>query len=248
MQIIYFIIFWTAGIIAGAFTITNILIILFFGIPHYLKLNRIGILKSLAPLKMQLISLIISFSIFIFIYWLAHKYFNRFILAFNIGIGMSLLNSLTKVGANKNNISEFNEVFASYIKSDSSENAFLETKTDSKVLQPILTHRPPILSEQNMRPGYILFVSSNQFPLGLKMISTKLNAVEFLLEHRNSTGHYRIKNEIQIKTGNTDLMAHDLDGILASHRYSKESYSYTISKTELKDLLLTKKIPFECFD
>lgn len=80
------------------------------------------------------------------------------------------------------------------------------------------------------------------------MISSKLNAAEFLLEHRNSNGYYRIKNEIEIKTGNTELMSHDLDDILASHRYSKESCSYTISKTELKDLLQTKKIPFECFD
>jgi hypothetical protein len=237
-----------AGIVVGAFTITQILIILFFGIPYSLKLNRLGRLKSLAPLRMQLVSLIISASIFSILYWWVNNYFHRFILEFNIGVGMSLLKSLNKVGANNDNVSDFNEVFASYIKGDSSANVLLESKIDSKVVQPILTHRPPILSEQNMRPGYILFVSSNQFPLGLKMISTKLNAVEFLLEHRNSTGHYRIKNEIEIKTGNTELMSHDLDGILASHRYSKESYSYTISKTELKDLLLTKKIPFECFD
>lgn len=248
MQIIYLIIFWMAGIIAGAFTITRILIILFFGIPYSLNLNSLGRLKSLAPFRMQLISLIISASVFSILYWGVNNYFHRFILAFNIGVGMSLLKSLNKVGANNDNISDFNEFFASHIKAESSVNDLLEIKTDSKVVQPTLTHRPPILSEQNMRPGYILFVSSNQFPLGLKMISTKLNAVEFLFEHRNSNGHYRIKNEIEIKTGNTELMSHDLDGILASHRYSKESYSYTISKTELKDLLLTKKIPFECFD
>jgi len=177
-----------------------------------------------------------------------YNYFNRFILAFGIGIGMVFLKSLGKVGANKNNLSDFNEAFESYIKSESSVDDLLESKIDSKVVQPILTHRPPILSEQNMRPGYVLFVSSNQFPLGLKMISTKLAATEFLLEYQHSTLNYRIKIEIEIKTGNTELMTHDLDGILASHRYSKESCSYTISKTELKDVLLTKKIPFECFD
>ena len=248
MQIIYFIIFWMAGIVVGAFTITKMLVILFFGIPHSLKLNKLGKLNYIMPLRIQLESLIISLSIFVFIYWLVYNYFHRFILEFNIGVVMAVLKSLNQVGANQNNISDFNEAFSSYIKNDSPANGFLESKTDSKVIQPILTHRPPILSEQNMRPGYILFVSSNQFPLGLKMISTKLNAVEFLLEHRNSTGHYRIKNEIEIKTGNTELMSHDLDGILASHRYSKESYSYTISKTELKDLLKNKKIPFECLD
>jgi hypothetical protein len=248
MQIVYFIIFWLAGVIAGAFTITNILIILFFGIPNSLKLNKLGMLKSLAPLRLQLISLMISLSIFAFTYWLVHEYFHRCILAFNIGVGMSFLNSLSKVGANNNNVSDFNEVFESYIKTDSSAKGLSEIKNDSKVIQPSLTHRPPILSEQNMRPGFILFVSSNQFPLGLKMISTKVNADNFILEKQNSTGQYRIKIEIEIKTGNTELMSHDLDGILESYRYSKESYSYTISKMELKDLLLTKKIPFEYFD
>ena len=248
MQIIYLIIFWTAGIIVSAFTITQILIILFFGIPHSLKLNRIGMLKSLAPLRMQLISLIISSSIFIFVYWLVYKYFHRFIFPFNIGIGMVLLKSLGKVGANDNNVSDFNELFGPHIKDNSPVNVLSETRNDPKVSQPIATSPPPILSEQNMRPGYILFISSNQFPLGLKMVSTKMSPEEYFSKNTNPTDYYRIKNEIQIKTGNIELLSHDLDEILASYRYSKESYSYTISKSELKDLLLNNKIPFECFD
>ena len=248
MQIIYFIIFWTAGIIVGAFTITQILIILFFGIPHSLKLNSIGMLKSLAPLRMQLISLIISSSIFIFVYWLVYNYFHRFILPFNIGIGMALLKSLGKVGANDNNVSDFNYFFGPYIKDNSPVNVLSETRTDPKVFQPIATSPPPILSEQNMRPGHIFFISSDQFPLGLKMVSTKMSPEEYFSKNTNPADYYRIKNEIQIKTGNIELMSHDLDDILASYRYSKESYSYTISKSELKNLLLTKKIPFECFD
>lgn len=248
MNTIYIIISWTAGIILCASTVTQILIILFFGIPHSLKLNRLGRLKSLAPLRMQIISLVILTSTFSILYWLVYNYFHRFILPFNIGIGMAFFKSLSKVGANNNNLSDFNEVFESYIKTESSVNLLLETKNDLKVQPSIVTHPPPILSEQNMRPGYILFISSNQFPLGLKMISTKLNADEYLLKHKNSAGYYTIKNEIEIKTGNIELMSHDLDCILSTHRYSKESYCYTILKPELKDLLLTKKIPFVYFD
>jgi hypothetical protein len=112
----------------------------------------------------------------------------------------------------------------------------------------IATNPTPFVSEQDMRPGYILFVSSNQFPMGLKMISSKLNASEHLSKHQNLVGSYRIQNEIEIKTGNTDLMFYDLDCILSKHRYSKESYCYTIPKIELKDLLMTKKIQFQYFD
>ena len=92
------------------------MIILFFGIPHSLKLNRLGRLKSLAPLRMQIISLVILTSIFSILYWLVYNYFHRFILEFDIGIGMALLKSLGKVGANSNNLSDFNSAFESYIK------------------------------------------------------------------------------------------------------------------------------------
>ena len=237
-----------AGIVVGAFTITKMLVILFFGIPHSLKLNKLGKLNYIIPLRIQLESLIISLSIFVFIYWLVYNYFHRFILEFNIGVVMAVLKSLNQVGANQNNISDFNEAFSSYMKNDSPAKVLSEVKSDTKLIQPISIPSPPILSEQNMRPGYILFISSNQFSLGLKMVSTKMSPDEYFSKNTNPTDYYRIKNEIQIKTGNIELMSHDLDGILASYRYSKESYSYTISKTELKDLLLTKKIPLECFD
>lgn len=248
MNIIYFTISWAAGIILCASTVTQILIILFFGIPHSLKLHRLGRLKSIAPLRMQIISLIVLASIFSILYWLVYNYFYRFILAFDIGIGMAFLKSLGKFGANENNLSDFNETFESYIKAESSVDVLIETKNDLKVQPSVVTNPPPILSEQNMRPGYILFVSSNQFPLGLKMISTKLNSDKYLSKHQNSAGSYTIKNEIEIKTGNTELMSHDLDCILSTHRYSKESYCYTILKPELKDLLITRKIPFVYFD
>jgi hypothetical protein len=127
-------------------------------------------------------------------------------------------------------------------------NVLLENKNDLKAIQTIVTQPPPILSEQNMRPGYILFVSSNQFPLALKMISTKLNADEHLSKHKNPASTYRIQNEIEIKTGNTELMSYDLDCILSNHRYTKDSHCYTITKNELKNLLIEKKIQFKYFD
>ena len=62
---------------------------------------------------MQIISLIVLTSIFSILYWLVYNYFHRFILAFDIGIGMVFLKSLGKVGANSNNVSDFNEVVLS---------------------------------------------------------------------------------------------------------------------------------------
>lgn len=125
-----------------------------------------------------------------------------------------------------------------------------ENESDNKLNGSIniVTNPPPFISEQDMRPGYILFVSSNQFPMVLKMISSKFNAGEHLSKNQTSIGSYRIQNEIEIKTGNTELMFHDLDCILLKHRYSKEAYCYTIPKNELKDLLITKKIQFQYFD
>jgi len=125
-----------------------------------------------------------------------------------------------------------------------------EEKIENKINSPTISvaNPPPFISEQDMRPGYILFVSSNQFPMGLKMISTKLNADEHLSKHKNPASTYRIKNEIEIKTGNTELMSYDLDCILSNHRYTKDSYCYTITKNELKNLLIAKKIQFKYFD
>jgi hypothetical protein len=107
---------------------------------------------------------------------------------------------------------------------------------------------PPIISEQNMRPGNIIFVSSSQFSGYLKMIPTKLEPDDEINNLNSSSKYsYIYKKEILIETGNIDLMAHDLDEILHKYKHLSLSNCYTLGKEDLKCLLNTRQILFQDF-
>lgn len=116
----------------------------------------------------------------------------------------------------------------------------------TKIVEPNLIKSPPIISEQNMRPGNIIFASSTQFPRCLKLICSKIEPDDEIGNLNSSIKYsYTLKKEIVIKTGNIDLMAHDLDEMMGKYRLSDDSYCYLISKSNLKQILSSNKISFE---
>ena len=116
MFFVYFVLSWMAGLVVGAFTITQILIILFFGIPFTLKLKREGKLKSLSPVRSYVISLVILSALFCLFLWLVNRFLPSALIGYYIGIGISILASLGKVGANPANISDYLETNRSHLR------------------------------------------------------------------------------------------------------------------------------------
>ena len=116
----------------------------------------------------------------------------------------------------------------------------------TKYVEPNFIKPPPIISEQNMRPGNIIFASSTQFPRCLILICSKIEPDNEIRNLNSGIEYsYTLKKEIVIKTGNIDLMAHDLDEMMAKNRLSDNNYWYTISKSNLKQILSSNKISFE---
>jgi len=245
MHLIYHCIFFAAGAITCAFTIVNALIVLFFGIPYSIKLYRGGMLKSSAPLMIQLASFIFSSSIFTIVFWSVKTYFYRYSITFDIGALFVVLISLGKVGNNKNNLSDFNELFKDKIINNKIK-IDPENKYKINLSKKDVAPQPKKLSEQSMRPGYILFISSNSFDENLKMISTKNEPKEEIKKLTDlSNLNNNIKAELLIKTGNIELMAHDLDEMLKKYKHSSLTGCYAIGKEELKSFLTMKKINFK---
>lgn len=116
----YYLIFfasWMAGLFVFSFTIVPILIIFFFSIPHSISLNRQGKLKSLVPIRNNLISAILLALIFAIILWLIIRYLPTSVLyGFLIGSSVSFLFSLGKLGSNPNNMSDYMDSNKEYLK------------------------------------------------------------------------------------------------------------------------------------
>lgn len=116
----YFVIFaisWMAGGFIFAFTVVPILIIIFFSIPMSISLNKQGKLKSLTPIRNNIISVMILGLIFSIIIWLTKKYLpNSVLYGFLFGCATALLFSLGKLGSNTDNKSDYLETNKDYIK------------------------------------------------------------------------------------------------------------------------------------
>lgn len=110
MDILLYFIGFFIGIFIGPFTLTQIGIILFFGIPHTRRLEKNNILKTPNPImRNSIISIVVLSIIFIAISCiLAFFWWNMFI-GYMFAIIMTFLFSIGKMGANRNNTSDYFE-------------------------------------------------------------------------------------------------------------------------------------------
>lgn len=82
-----------------------------------ISLNKQGKLKSLTPIRNNIISIVILGLIFSIIFWLITKYLpNSILFGFLFGCATALLFSLGKLGPNNDNKSEYFETNKDYIK------------------------------------------------------------------------------------------------------------------------------------
>lgn len=96
------------------FTIIPILIIFFFGIPYTMYLDKAGVMKNKTPIKKELISAVILGIIFALYSW-GILTFTSEAWAYGIGVGLSLVMSVGKLGRNPNNISDYLTTNKEYI-------------------------------------------------------------------------------------------------------------------------------------
>ena len=111
MQIVYSILIFLLSMIVLSFSISQILIILFFGVPFTNKLEKDGYLKKDNNIKKgYLITVILNFSIFaIYTYFLVFvftTYASLLFIAF-IFFLMGVLSKPNQLGINKDNISDY---------------------------------------------------------------------------------------------------------------------------------------------
>lgn len=107
MNIVFLIIAWVVGLAAGSFFIIPPLIVLFFGIPFTLKLKRKGAIQGNGPIPSYLGSLIILPILFGLVTWGVSSWLPDQMIAYWVGVGITLLTGLGKCGANATNVSEY---------------------------------------------------------------------------------------------------------------------------------------------
>lgn len=108
MFYLYFLMGWLVGGLVCSYSLLQILIILFFGIPITLKLNRQGLLKKHNKiLKNYLFSLLILLLIFFGILYIVYNLFNVAMSGFIFGVLWALFLGLGKIGKNVNNTTDY---------------------------------------------------------------------------------------------------------------------------------------------
>jgi hypothetical protein len=96
------------GYFVSLFTLLQVLIILFFGIPTTRKVEKLGLLKhDNKIIKNYYISVLVISLIYIVIALIVRSFFTNNFTAFIAGIIPTLIMGLGKIGKNKQNISDF---------------------------------------------------------------------------------------------------------------------------------------------
>ncbi|MDO8657602.1 MAG: hypothetical protein Q7K55_02580 [Candidatus Levybacteria bacterium] len=131
MGFIIFLISFFVGLMVASFTLLQVFIILFFGIPTAKSVEKLGYLKENNNIvRNYCVSLIIISSIYFGIYLLVHNFFPNTVTGFLAGTVATFVFGLGKVGRNKANISDFVET-----------NKDRFTEHPGKVIEAILTRK-----------------------------------------------------------------------------------------------------------
>ena len=115
MGFLFFAVAWGVGILVGAFTLGQILIILRFAIPTSIRWYRLGWFTAIRPLSRYVASLIILAAVFGVTIWVAVRFFPTYRTGFFIGVGISFVLALGRSGANNHNIADFVQTNVAYI-------------------------------------------------------------------------------------------------------------------------------------
>lgn len=110
-----------AGLLVSSFTLIQILIILFFGIPTTIRLRRANAIGNNNIIKSDVISLIILLSLFLFVFYISIIFSEVFFAGFIFGILWILLFGIGQIGKNSNNVSDYIQANARYFNIEKEE-------------------------------------------------------------------------------------------------------------------------------
>lgn len=104
------------GLIICSFSLLQVLICIFFGIPITIKLTREGVLVRPNPIvKRYFLSIFILLTIFVTMTTLFYLYSPEFIFnGYVVGVVITLILAIGKFGKNQNNIDDFIETNSRY--------------------------------------------------------------------------------------------------------------------------------------
>lgn len=110
------------GLFISSFTIIPILIIFVFGIPITRKLEKLDLVSNNnGIIRNYFISVAVLSLIFLGTFYAIDKFFPSLLIGFYIGLVMTLVLGLGKVGANSNNITDYIQTNQKHFKSTSEE-------------------------------------------------------------------------------------------------------------------------------
>lgn len=109
-------IWWLIGIMAGAFGLIQILIIIFFSIPMSIRLLKANVLMTTAPIVRDLLSICIISALFAASTLIVHIFFTLYVLPYWVGVGMMVIPGLGRIGKNQNNVSDYMNNNSQYLR------------------------------------------------------------------------------------------------------------------------------------
>ena len=118
LKIIFMLLALLTGIFMAALCVSQVIIIICFGIPATLKLHKRKIMKSHAPTISYLFSLIIFSVVSAAATWGFWRIFPNYFLVYLAGIGFTVLLGLGKYGKTPANVQDFLATNAKYIDSE----------------------------------------------------------------------------------------------------------------------------------
>lgn len=122
LNFLFLTIFFIIGVFITSFTVIPILIIIFFGIPHTLKLERLGMLKNgNGIIRGYIISMLLLSTIFIGATYLVYRFVNNSFIGYAISVVFVLVFGIGKVGNNRNNLSDYIETNKRHLKTFSQQ-------------------------------------------------------------------------------------------------------------------------------
>lgn len=95
------------GVAAGIICVIQPLIIILFGIPLTLSLNRQGAMKTYAPIARYCVSLVLLLGTFSLVTWIMWSFFSKMFFVYIAGVAMVVVVGARKCGANPNNLADY---------------------------------------------------------------------------------------------------------------------------------------------
>ena len=106
---------WFAGILAGAWLLAPVIIILMFGIPFTYEMKRKGVLTSTAPAKRYVVSFVLLLGLFGLVSWSMWYLFPEYLWGYIVGVALTVLPNFRKCGRTEANVTEFLETNGEYV-------------------------------------------------------------------------------------------------------------------------------------